>query len=579
MLSNARFLVVAFVVSAAISLAWQYHAAQRGAVDSGTAGQAAASDEEEIKAVAPDIRDSKSDASAGTTRVKASGDAPAMNKEPAGDESKTTIPRHEETYVFEYDEQWVGDFYTRLHSPDPLPVDEADALPVISGRVLTPNGRPVAGIQVSALPRNYFRSGDDLRSRSTVTRQTKTNEDGFYAFRDLPAGVYMLVTEPSARYAESRVEVRTGIKYADLTLKPQGFATVQGVVTDQMGNELEQVRVMPIVSGVPPVAFSDSNGEFELGVSLEKAEKSFPLRFQFDGYREQRYQVSESDWSAGGRILLTVTMEPVYEFGEVSGSVKGADGKQAAGDIVRLYSPSLKRNYTATVDDAGEYLFANVEIANDYQLWVRPTGDYRDFAEKNFSVGPGSMRRDIELEPLSRNIRLSGRILDQDGKPVPNYTLTLSSMAAKGQQLPVSSDGHGRFEVENVPEGELVFESRTMPYYSVSGLLLMGDESERKIDVVINRGGHKLIGKVVNSDGRPVAAPKIFITASRVNGDMQSRLSSTTSADADGRFLFTNLDGGQHTITVHAPGYEGVRIHPVIRNQDELVIKLQKDKT
>ncbi|MDH3849355.1 MAG: hypothetical protein OEV05_16320, partial [Gammaproteobacteria bacterium] len=64
-----------------------------------------------------------------------------MNKEPAGDESKTTIPRHEETYVFEYDEQWVGDFYTRLHSPDPLPVDEADALPVISGRVLTPNGR------------------------------------------------------------------------------------------------------------------------------------------------------------------------------------------------------------------------------------------------------------------------------------------------------------------------------------------------------------------------------------------------------------------------------------------------------
>jgi len=231
------------------------------------------------------------------------------------------------------------------------------------------------------------------------------------------------------------------------------------------------------------------------------------------------------------------------------------------------------------VDDAGEYLFANVEIANDYQLWVRPTGDYRDFAEKNFSVGPGSMRRDIELEPLSRNIRLSGRILDQDGKPVPNYTLTLSSMAAKGQQLPVSSDGHGRFEVENVPEGELVFESRTMPYYSVSGLLLMGDESERKIDVVINRGGHKLIGKVVNSDGRPVAAPKIFITASRVNGDMQSRLSSTTSADADGRFLFTNLDGGQHTITVHAPGYEGVRIHPVIRNQDELVIKLQKDKT
>jgi protocatechuate 3,4-dioxygenase beta subunit len=578
-LSNARFLFVAFVVSAAISLAWQYHATQRGAADSGNEAPAAISNDASVEPVTPDMQDSKSEASTGTLRVKAAGDAPAINKKRAADELNAAIPRQEETYVYEYDEEWVGDFYTRLHSPDPHPANEPDALPVISGRVLTLNGRPVAGIQVSALPRNYLRSGDDLRGRLTVIRETRTNEEGFYAFRDLPPGTYMLITEPTSLYAESRVEVRAGVKYADLTLQAQSFALVRGIVTDTMGAELENVRIMPIVSGLPSAAFSDANGEFEFGVALEPAKRNFPIKLQLDGYREQRLQVSESDWGTDGRILLTVTLEPVYEFGRLSGSVKGTDGMRVTGDIVRLYSPSLKRNYTAAVDDAGEFLLTDVEIADDYQLWVRPSGPYRDFAEKNLRVGPGSVRRDIELETLNRNTRLSGRILDQDGRPVPNYLLTLSSMAAKGQKIPVASDEYGRFEVENVPEGELVFESRTMPYYSVSGLRVSGDESERNIDVVINRGNHKLLGKVVNSDGRPIAAPKIFITSSRVNDGMQSRLSSTTSADSDGRFLFTDLDGGQHTITVQAPGYEGVRIQPVIRNQNELVIELQKKKT
>ena len=577
--SNARILVVVFVASVVASLAWQYHATRKDAADSVEGPNATVSTGTVKTRASEDSRDRGIDSSAGQARAESDDEEPTGPTFSADDKSPTPAASHEETYVYEYDAEWAGDLYTRLHSRDaPLDTDP-DALPIISGRVLTPNGRPVAGMQVSARPRDYFRSSDELRSRSIVIRETRTNEEGFYAFRDLLPGTYMLITEPTARYAETRVELSTGVKYADLTLQAQGFALVRGIVTDPMGAELEHVRIMPIVSGLPSAAFSNADGEFELGVAIEPAKRSFPLQLQLDGYREQRYLVNESDWSADGRILLNVTMEPVYEFGRLSGSVKGTDGMAVTGDIVRLYSPSLKQNYTAAVDDAGEFVFTDVDVADDYQLWVRPTGPYRDFAEKNFRVGPGSARHDIELEPLNRNIRLRGRILDQDGRPVPNYTLTLSSKAAQGQRLPVSSDEYGRFEVENVPEGELVFESRTMPYYSVSGLRLSGDESERNVDVVINRGDHKLLGKVVNSDGRPVAAPKIFITSSRVNDGMQSRLSSTTSADADGRFLFTDLDGGQHTITVQAPGYEGVRIQPVVRDENELVIKLQKKKT
>jgi hypothetical protein len=86
-LSNARILVVVFAVSVAISLAWQYHAAQRSAVDSTTADHAAAADEAGGETAAHDLQHNDSKVSTRHPRDAASGDAKAKNKERAGEES------------------------------------------------------------------------------------------------------------------------------------------------------------------------------------------------------------------------------------------------------------------------------------------------------------------------------------------------------------------------------------------------------------------------------------------------------------------------------------------------------------
>jgi len=472
--------------------------------------------------------------------------------------------------------EWVDQLYVQLNSLEPPAAGAEDTTPVISGRVLTRSGRPVSGMEVSAQFRDYFKTGAS-DTRSATAQQTTTNSKGFYAFRELPEGIYMIDTRESGGYAPARLEVRTGVKYADLVLETLRSAHITGTVTDTMGTELQGVRIMPLVKGIPEGAVSNNDGEFELAVSLQGETQSFPVRFQLDGYREQRYQVTEKDRSEDGQLAFTVEMEPVYTFSTVSGSLTDSTGVQVAGETVRLYSPSLKRNYRAMSDAGGEYLFSEVEVVDDYQLWIRPTGPYRDFTEQNLALSEGSLRRDIELESLQRGYRLSGRIQDQGGRPVPDFTLTLRSKAATGQRLPVTSDADGNFQVENVPEGELVIESRTMPYYTLSGLQLTGDQKEHQVNLVINRGQHKLLGQVVNSDGKPVATPMISITSTHMVNGLRSRSSSSTSADAKGHFVFTDLGAGQHIVTVNAPGYEGIRLQPVVGLQNELVVRLEKN--
>jgi hypothetical protein len=477
--------------------------------------------------------------------------------------------------------EWIEEFFFELHSPEAVTAaDDAQeaGFGIISGHARTLSGYPVEGAQVTATLRQYSRTPASVaRGSAKAEYKTTTNAHGFFAFRDLPTGIYMVGVPNSGFYSAARIEVRTGVKFADLVLNPQRYAQIRGNVTDMRGSAIEGVQIMPLVKGIPAGVRSNTKGEFEFGVTVDRELRSFPVRFQAPGFREMRYEITESDWSAGSDALVTVVMEPIYESATVAGSIKDTAGLPAAGEIVRLYSSSLKRNYRAVADGGGEYEFAKVEPADDYQLWVRPAGPYRDFVDANVVVTAGYVRHDIELETLERGNRLSGRIMDHKGRPVPGLTLTVHSKAALGQTQPITSDGYGEFVVENVPEGELVFESRSMPYYLLTGLHVSGSDTDKEVELVLNRGRHKLLGKVIGSDGMPVAAPNIFITASKMVSGMRTHSSSSTSADADGRFVFTDLSTGQHTITVNAPGYEGVRLQPVVGSERELLIRLEKN--
>ena len=205
---------IVFVLSLGLFLAWQYRGMEDGDRDHSLQGGQGATAESAVAISA----DSKSGGNPGDVEGMRSNaeDAARPDYVPGAATTSPRAVRPAETYLYEYDAEWVDDLYVDLHSPDvPLP-EVAEDLPVISGRVLTPSGRPVPDVEITARPRDYFKTGGDEPAHRTIT-----NGDGFYAFSMLPAGIYLVGTEPSPQYAASRLEVRTGVKYADLVLEPQ----------------------------------------------------------------------------------------------------------------------------------------------------------------------------------------------------------------------------------------------------------------------------------------------------------------------------------------------------------------------
>ena len=117
------------------------------------------------------------------------------------DDDDATPPVTEQAYaVQQYSAaehtEWVGTFYTELYSPgqpNEVAPPAEEVVPVISGRVLTQHGMPVEGIEVTASFRDYFKTTDSIaRKKAAGTQTTTTNENGFYAFRGMPDGIYLV---------------------------------------------------------------------------------------------------------------------------------------------------------------------------------------------------------------------------------------------------------------------------------------------------------------------------------------------------------------------------------------------------
>jgi protocatechuate 3,4-dioxygenase beta subunit len=420
----------------------------------------------------------------------------------------------------------------------------------IRGRVRNRRGEPVPGIEISAV-RHYFASSvSEDEAGDGSHRGTRSREDGSFAIGGLTEGEYEVQTTATQHYAALKVTLQAGAEPTDLILA-EGLA-VHGTVVDPDGEPLARVWV-----GLPGdrdrFAYSDDRGRYQLQLDLGADSPADTLRFYLAGYQEQLLGLPIAERGGAGELRLDAELLPVEDAASVSGVVRTERGDPIDRATVLFASPELGTNYQAVSDTDGYFAIRNVVTGPGYQLRVLPDGSFGDHSQHRIRVPEDGVSLEIVLEPLPTG-RLSGRMHDVDGNPVPEFRLWLLSRGAVRSALPISSDERGYFELEEAPAGSLTFDTRASPRHVVKGIVLPAG-GEREVSLVLDWGAQVMAGEVVDDRGDPVAGAEVFLTWSNTNGEVRSTSRRQTRTEPTGSFRFMALGPGEHRLEVRAPGY------------------------
>lgn len=190
-------------------------------------------------------------------------------------------------------------------------------------------------------------------------------------------------------------------------------------------------------------------------------------------------------------------------------------------------------------------------------------------------------------------IEIVGKVLDQDGKPVKDVRIGLSStLNAKMEQLETTSGADGGFVLSAAEgaqvtffsilapagsslfptalDGDVEFKVGARPFYGGSFALKPGAPNRAVVTIRMGPPTGSLAGRVTDEDGKPVAGAKVA-----VSGDSLSRarnetdalaamgMGSKTFASDSGPFAMTGPDG-RYTLGVPPGSYPPVRFSPPV---------------
>lgn len=434
----------------------------------------------------------------------------------------------------------------------------------IAGAIVDGKGAPVAGARVCARASSPKLSGEDGHEYNCVMAAA----NGRYKFVDLVPARYQVGASARGFLAagyeyEKDDETKFSFKLAedddrsdiDITLE-RGGVEVRGIVKDIGGGTVAGAWVS-VSKGMffgfgffrngdsdrsSAVTVSEDDGSFSLWVP----EGSIQASSKADGYADG----SASAIAPGQFVEIVMTPESV-----LAGRVVEASSGEGVADVEVSASSGgwRQRGGTARTDADGQFRITRLSPGR-----YKPSAEMKNgygVAAESVLLGLGQTQEGIVIEVHPAFV-VSGQVL-VEGSDIPceDANVSLSDTKKNRSEWGNYDEEKGMVEFEAVLPGTYKVKARCDGYVSLAEYpaieVLDADQTGLSWTV---KAGEKVVGKVVTSEGAPIAGASISIRT--VGGDPRAQRSGGhAESDDDGSFEIEGVLPGTFTVRAKAEDY------------------------
>jgi protocatechuate 3,4-dioxygenase beta subunit len=247
--------------------------------------------------------------------------------------------------------------------------------------------------------------------------------------------------------------------------------------------------------------------------------------------------------------------------GIVSGRVFDEESaKGIAGVEMRISSPPPN---TTKTDADGRYRFARLR-GGTYEVRIGEVEGYPRFSQRHQRERQVTARVAAEVSgidfSLYRGLRISGIVLDEEGKPVPNAWVNGYAGPNPTAQDSVQSDAQGRFTLAGYPPNVQVEFNAGNDGMTVAERtrVKVEDRDVSGVRLELITGG-TISGVVVDSRGRPLSGLQLYARMPPPD----NRGGAIHNTNPDGSFTIRSLAPGEYDIFPYGRGESNKSMHRV----------------
>lgn len=284
------------------------------------------------------------------------------------------------------------------------------------GRVLDPQGRPVAGAVVQAGDEDQrgHKLADGASALGPQNEQVRTAADGSFTFAGLEVGTVPIAARaPGLAPWQGQVTLQAG-RHETLVIHLQAGATLVGTARDEAGAPLARVDIR--IGQWSPLlernARTGDDGTFRIEGLGSGPTKVHAVHDDF-GQREASF-----DLVAGA----TQRWDPALSAGLCCrGRIVDQDGKPVGHVMVEAMSesndPQGAWSAFENADNEGRFTLPNCRPDTTLRLTFRRRSTFPELVLEGIVPGPGEL---LVKMPKEAWVYLQGIVLGPDGQPLPN---------------------------------------------------------------------------------------------------------------------------------------------------------------